>query len=258
MTAAPVLEVDLGARVRAGFTTVPLNLSLWVGDDPLAVRAHRAELAAWVGAPVAYLHQVHGAVVHVVTGQTVTGRPPSDEPVAVADAQVTRSGSAALAVLVADCVPVLLADDEAGVVGVVHAGRRGLVAGVVPAAVAAMVVQGARPDRVRAVVGPAVCGRCYEVPAELRDEVAAVVPGTSSTTSWGTPALDLPAGVTGQLLAVGIARVDQLDACTLADHRWYSHRAVTGSSGSSGPPGTAGTEPARRAGRFAGVIRLLR
>ena len=105
--------------------------------------------------------------------------------------------------LVADCVPVLLADPEAGVVAAVHAGRRGLVAGVVEAAVAAMVEQGASVERIRAAIGPAIAGQSYEVPAELQDEVAAVVPQTRATTSWGTPALDLPAGVAAVLRGRG-------------------------------------------------------
>ena len=114
--------------------------------------------------------------------------------------------------LVADCVPVLLADPEAGVVAAVHAGRRGLVAGVVEAAVAAMVAQGASVERVRAAIGPAIAGESYEVPAELQDEVASVVPQTRATTSWGTPALDLPAGVAAVLAAAGVEHVTHAGA----------------------------------------------
>ena len=122
------------------------------------------------------------------------------------------SPDVAVAVLVADCVPVLLADPEAGVVAAVHAGRRGLVAGVVEAAVAAMVAQGADVGRMRAAIGPAIAGESYEVPAELQDEVVAVVPETRATTSWGTPALDLPAGVAAVLAAAGVEHVTQLGA----------------------------------------------
>jgi copper oxidase (laccase) domain-containing protein len=143
-----------------------------------------------------------------------------------------------------------MADPAAGVVGVAHAGRRGLVDGVVGAAVAAMVELGAEPDRLRAVVGPAACGRCYEVPGLLRDEVADAVPGTSSTTSWGTPALDLPAGVAHELGRGGVRDVVRHDGCTIEDGRWFSHRAATGGHVPAGAPG-------RAVGRLAGAVRLL-
>ena len=251
MSAAPaLLEVDLGQGVRAAFTTAEPdpaqpdgaahNLSLVLGDDESRVLARRAGLEVWAGVPIAYPHQVHGAQVHVCRNP-----PTSQEPVAVADALVTTVDTLALAVLVADCVPVLLADERAGVVAAVHAGRQGVVAGVVPAAVAVMVAQGALAGRIRAAVGPAVCGRCYEVPADLQREVDAAVPGTASTTSWGTPALDLPAAVTRQLTSCGVGQIGAVGGCTLTDERWFSHRG-------SSPDGSR-----RPSGRFAGVVRLL-
>lgn len=244
-----LIEVDLGAPVRAGFTTrhggvsaapwASLNLGLAVGDDPEHVRRNRRIVAAWAGAPVAFVTQVHGRDVVVLDG------PPADgaDSVAVADALVTARTDVALAVLVADCVPVLLADPVAGVVAAAHAGRGGLVAGVLQAALGAMVDLGAQPDRVVAVLGPAVAGRSYEVPADLRDEVSAAVPGTAATTSWGTPALDLRAGAAGVLTAAGVRRVDQVDRDTFVDVDLYSHRRAT----------AAGTTT----GRFCGVVRLL-
>ena len=102
-----------------------------------------------------------------------------------------------LMVRAADCVPVLLADPVAGVIGAAHPGRPGLAAGVVPATVAAMRERGATD--ITAWIGPHVCGGCYEVPAEMRDEVGALVPAAVATTTWGTPALDLGAGVRAQL-----------------------------------------------------------
>src|SRR5690606_2457462 len=104
-----------------------------------------------------------------------------------------------IAVLGADCAPVLVADPEAGVVGAAHSGRPGTLAGVVPELIAEMVRRGARPERATAVIGPAACGRCYEVPAEMREEAARVLPETWSVTRHGTPALDLRAGITAQL-----------------------------------------------------------
>lgn len=231
MTLRPWLEVDLGPGVRAAFSTVAAgNLGLATGDEPDAVARRRRAAERWVGGPVAWGRQVHGATVHVATT--------AGDDVAACDAMVA-TGEVGLAVLVADCVPVLLADPAARVVGTVHAGRAGVVAGVVPAAVAALRRAGAR--ELRAVVGPAICGSCYEVPAAMRDDVDARVPGTASTTSWGTPALDLPRAVTGQLVELGV-RVDDLGLCTRTDERFYSHRGV---------------RDGRPAGRVAGVVRLV-
>ena len=228
-----------------------LNLGLHVADDAADVLANRRLVERWAGGPVAYATQVHGAGVVVVPDQvgpqgpttttTTTTTTPTPTPTSVGefDALVSASG-AGLAVLVADCVPVLLADPVTGVVAAVHAGRQGLARGVVQAALATMADLGARPERIRAAIGPAICGACYEVPAALRAEVAAVVPATRSEKSWGTPALDLPAGVAAILAGGGVTHVQQLAICTLTDARFYSHRAQ--------PPG-------HPTGRFAGVIR---
>jgi YfiH family protein len=167
------------------------NLALHVGDDAPSVIRRREELEHAAGiAPrrFQYMNQVHGNHVSVV--ETGYEAPTADAMVSV---------SLPLAVMVADCIPlVLVSDGPAGhVLGVVHAGRPGVSAGVIPAAVEQMRAAGA--TGIRAWLGPSVCGRCYEVPAELRAEVAAAVPSAWSTTSWGTPALDLPAGAACQL-----------------------------------------------------------
>ena len=166
------------------------------------------------------MRQVHGAEVAYVAA----GPAPAEQP--VADALVTDRPGTVLSARAADCVPVLLGDDEAGVVAAALAGRVGLAAGVVPAALRALRDRGAR--RVTAWVGPHVCGRCYEVPVALRDEVEAAVPGTASETSWGTPSLDLGAGVRRQLQD---ASRDGLEVevvgpavCTVEDERFYSYR----------------------------------
>lgn len=200
-----------------------LNLGGRVGDDGDTVRHNRALLATAIGlAPesVSYMNQVHGNAVAVVDGPW-TGNAPE------VDALVTTQPGRALAVLVADCVPVLLADPEAGVVAVAHAGRPGLKAGVVPAVIGVMRDLGAR--KLVARVGPSVCGRCYEVPAEMREDVAAVVPESWSVTRQGTSALDVPAGVVAQLRAAGAA-VDTVGTCTIEDPASYSYRrdGVTG------------------------------
>jgi hypothetical protein len=140
---------------------------------------------------------------------------------------VTRTGGLALAVLVADCVPVLLADPGAGVVATAHAGRRGVAGGVVAATVGAMLDCGARPDAIWAWLGPAIDGCCYAVPADMQAEVAAAAPGTveyGGRTRSGQPGLDLRDGVTVQLAALGVVRVARLGGCTNDDTDFFSYR----------------------------------
>jgi YfiH family protein len=204
-----------------------LNLGDHVGDDPAAVAENRCRIAGSCALPrerVLFMRQVHGPDVAVADGPWPDGPP-------VADGLVTAGPATALAVLVADCVPVLLADAAAGVVGAAHAGRQGLALGVVPATLEAMASLGARADRVTAYVGPAVCGRCYEVPHTLRAEVAAVVPEARATTRWGTPALDLPGGVAAQLRRGGVTAVEAAGCCTMEEARLFSHRRDGGATG---------------------------
>ncbi|MFE0963115.1 peptidoglycan editing factor PgeF [Streptomyces fungicidicus] len=204
-----------------------LNLGGAVGDEPGAVRANRELAARSLGvdpARVVWMNQVHGADAVVVD------EPWGGEPVPEVDAIVTARRGLALAVLTADCVPVLLADPVAGVVAAAHAGRPGLVAGVVPAAVRAMTGLGADPARIVARTGPAVCGRCYEVPETMRAEVAAVEPAAHAETGWGTPAVDVAAGVRAQLERLGVRDREQSPVCTLesADHFSYRRDRTTG------------------------------
>ncbi len=175
------------------------------------------------------LSQVHGAdVVRAVPGA----------PREKADGIVTDQPDVVLLVRAADCVPVLFADPEAGVVGAAHAGRPGVAVGVVPQTVAALRDLGARD--LTAWVGPHVCGACYEVPVEMQAEVAALVPATLATTSWGTPSLDLGAGVRAQLEEAGVDVVD-VSRCTRESPDLYSYRRDGAGSG-----------------RLAGVIRVQR
>ncbi|HEX5566865.1 MAG TPA: polyphenol oxidase family protein [Streptomyces sp.] len=204
-----------------------LNLGGAVGDDPGSVRANRELAAGALGldpAGVVWMNQVHGREVAVVAG------PWEDGDVPCVDAVVTGRRGPALAVLTADCVPVLLADPVAGIAGAAHAGRPGLVAGVVPAAVEAMAGLGADPARIVARTGPSVCGRCYEVPERMRAEVAAVVPEAYATTSWGTPAVDVVAGVRAQLARLGVPAPPPQAVCTVesGDHYSYRRERTTG------------------------------
>lgn len=238
-----VLEVDLGPGVRAGFSDraggtsigpyASLNLGYHVDDDWDRAHANREVLGRWLGAPITMTSQVHGADIAEVPHHRPNMR-------READALVTTAPEVGIGVMVADCVPVLLADAAAGVVATAHAGRPGLVAGVVPNAVAAMVERGAQVSSIRAALGPSICGRCYEVPEQMRDDVEAAVPGTAGTTSWGTPSVDIAAGVMRQLETLGVREVEQADVCTYENNRYFSYRrdGVTG--------------------RFAGVIALVR
>lgn len=208
-----------GGTSSAPFGT--LNLSHSVGDEAAAVEANRAVvLGALGGGPsaLAWMRQVHGAAVVYAS--------PSDPPAPSqeADAMFTRSPELALAVNVADCAPVLLADPQARLVGAAHAGRPGMAAGVVPALVAAMVDAGAEPARMHALIGPSICGRCYEVPARMRDDVAALVPGSACVTRQGTPGIDLRAGLHGQLASAGIAAIADDLRCTAESGELYSYR----------------------------------
>lgn len=215
------------AQVEVAFTGTGIDLSERP-DEPGAVEQALAEVTRHVRVPVARMHQVHGAAVHrVVRGPDGT----LDVDVPEADALVTTERGVALLARAADCVPVLLADVDAGVLAAVHAGRVGFVAGVVPAAVAAMRDLGAR--QLRAWVGPAVCGYCYEVPAEMRDEVAERHPAVAATTSWGTPSLDLVAGVVAQLDEAGAA-TEVLDVCTYTDTSTWSYRRQGAEAGRMG------------------------
>ncbi len=221
--------VDLAFTDRYdGVSAVPfdsLNLALVGDDDPDAVRRNLGLVLDDFAprAVLADMEQVHGSEVVIAGGSRQQ-----------CDALVSDRAEVVLMVRVADCVPVLLADPDAGVIGAAHAGRKGVALGVVGACVEQMGQLGARS--ISAWVGPHICGRCYEVPAELQQEVADLEPVTASTTSWGTPALDIGAGVTAQLERLGV-QVHDASRCTLESPDLYSHR-----------------RDGRSAGRLAGLV----
>lgn len=196
------------------------NLGDHVGDDPEAVAANRNRLAATIGLPadrVIWMNQVHGDHVEFVDA-------PRTEALAATDALVTNTPGLALAVITADCVPVLMSDARAGVLGAAHAGRVGAAKGVVLRTLEAMVVAGARAADVSVLLGPAVSGANYEVPEEMANDVEALLPGSRTTTSRGTPALDLRAGIARQLIDAGVTAIDIDPRCTVADPVLFSHR----------------------------------
>ena len=199
----------------SGAPYASLNLAVNGADDPDAVRRnHRIvgdDFAS--GCAVADMAQVHGSLV--------VEADPEQRP--ECDGLVSDRTDVVLLVRVADCVPVLLADPDAGIVAAAHAGRPGLAAGVVPRTVRAMADLGADPARTTAWIGPHVCGGCYEVPEDLRAEVAALEPASAARTTWGTPALDIGAGVRAQLERAGV-RVRDLSACTRERDDLFSYR----------------------------------
>jgi YfiH family protein len=212
---------------RAGGVSVPpfdtFNLGDHVGDDPSAVNTNRKRLTAALGlgeSAVVWMNQVHGDHVVVVDGASEAGSGVVDKT----DALVTTTPRLALAVVTADCVPVLLGDARAGVVAAAHAGRVGAQKGVVARTVEAMVRLGAHVDDISALLGPAVSGRNYEVPEEMASAVEASLPGSRTTTSRGTPGLDLRAGIARQLTALGVTAVDIDPRCTVDDRNLFSHR----------------------------------
>ncbi|MPZ93669.1 MAG: peptidoglycan editing factor PgeF [Propionibacteriales bacterium] len=219
VSASPFDSLNLGAAAGDRTADVERNLVLAVeafGADP---------------AQVARMNQVHGRDVAVVRAAPAAPDRPR------ADGMVTDQPGLTLVVRVADCVPVLLADPRAGLVGCAHAGRPGLAAGVVPRTVEALRELGAQ--QLTAWVGPHVCGTCYEVPEQMQADVGAFVPEAVATTAWGTPSLDLGAGVRAQLLAAGCEVVDAA-CCTRESPDLYSYR-----------------RDGEKSGRSAGLVRLL-
>ncbi len=194
------------------------NLGDHVGDVPAAVAANRKRLADTRDADgVVWMKPVQSDRVVVVDGDP--GATVDDT-----DALVTTTPRLALAVLSADCVPVLLADARAGVIGAAHAGRVGAQLGIVARTVEKMVALGASPDDISVLLGPAVSGRHYEVPAIMADEVEAALPGSRTTTGKGTPGLDIRAGIARQLTTLGITTIDIDPRCTVEDRALFSHR----------------------------------
>jgi len=199
------------------------NLGDHVGDDPDAVSANRSRLAQAIGLGadrVVWMNQVHSDHVQVVSAAGTGARGAFDDT----DALVTATPRLALAVITADCVPVLLGDARNGVIGAAHAGRVGAAKGIVARTVEAMVALGADVADISALLGPAVSGPNYEVPYEMADDVEAVLPGSLTTTARGTAALDLRAGIARQLEGLGVKAIDIDPRCTVDDPNLFSHR----------------------------------
>ena len=211
-----VTTTRAGGVSRPPFAT--FNLGDHVGDDPVAVAANRRRLATAIGLPdgIVWMNQVHSADVAVVDG--------AGETADRTDGLVTTTPKLALAVVTADCVPVLMADARAGVIAAVHAGRVGAQQGIVTRALETMADLGARVQDVSVLLGPAISGRNYEVPAEMAAEVERSLPGSRTTTARGTAGLDLRAGIAAQLRTLGVTAIDADPRCTFEDPNLFSHR----------------------------------
>lgn len=225
----PVTEEAAVYRpVRMVFTTraggasaspyASFNLGDHVGDDPAAVAANRERLRTALGLDsIVYMEQLHTNTVTVVDASTPV-------PVEATDAIVTTTPNLGLAVLVADCTPVLLADAAAGVIAAAHAGRMGARNGIIPNTVDAMVKLGATPGNIQVLMGPAASGRNYEVPAEMAADVEAHLPGARMKTAKGTDGIDVRAGLVRQLLSLGVTAIEADPRCTIEDESFFSYR----------------------------------
>ncbi len=242
LASAPVSTPNGARTVRFGFTGVAAgNLAFHVlggpdggGTEAEVARSRRAlESAMGVAAgSTAYVRQVHSADVVDATGHAWGGAAASPGGQAEADALVSHDGMTPLAIMVADCLPVVFVDESTGATAVAHAGRRGLLDGVLQNTVArlrrsAQAQSGACSPTLRAWIGPSICGACYEVPEKLRRESVRILPEAEAVTSWGTPALDLRAGAQAVLSRLGV-EVERVEACTREDQRLFSHRRAPG------------------------------
>ena len=193
------------------------NVATHVGDDHAAVMANRAGLESDLALPIQYMDQVHGKTVATIDKQIIS--PPT------ADALLTQVAGIGLAVMVADCIPLLLA--SAHVVAAVHVGRKGLMNKVALETIQEMRSHSATD--ITAIVGPSICGHCYEVSKDVYDDVTRSFPLAESKTREGGFALDLSRALIDQLQSLGVKVIDE-GRCTVEDKNLYSFRrdGVTG------------------------------
>ncbi len=201
-----------------------LNCGQGSSDQREAVEINRARVASAMEVAsdaLAMVHQVHSAEALTVTGAPLPPRPQ-------ADALVTATPGVALAVLTADCQPVLFADPEAGVVGAAHAGWKGALTGVLEATLAAMRALGAEVARIHAVIGPTISQRAYEVGPEFLDRFREDDPGAMRFFAQGRGdrlQFDLPGYALSRLRQAGVAEALWTRHCTYSDPaRFYSYR----------------------------------
>lgn len=219
---------DCGVAEAGGGSVKADNYAAHVGDDPAAVGRRRRHLAHALGlssgGDIAWMNQIHSATVAPARRSAGLADVPTADALIVDRADPVCDGVEAAAVLVADCVPLLLASGDGRLLAAVHAGRRGMLAGIVGRTIGQMVERGATPDDLHAIIGPSICGRCYEVEAYMRDESAQQEASCACTTRWGTPGIDVAAGVRAQLHRAGVSAIMESLWCTYEDERWHSYR----------------------------------
>lgn len=204
-----------------------LNCGTGSGDDPVLVARNRALAgdAVLPGAPIVGVYQVHSPDCVTVSA------PWSDDARPEADALVTALPGVLLAIVTADCAPVLLADRTAGVVGAAHAGWKGAIGGVTDSTLAAMEALGARPERIVAAIGPCIAPQSYEVDATFRNRFLAADAENRMFFIAGAPGhwqFDLPAYVARRLASRGVGRIESVGHDTYAEaDRFYSFRRAT-------------------------------
>jgi YfiH family protein len=197
-----------------------LNLALHVGDDLAVVNSNREKIGS-----AQFMNQVHGDHIEVIDDLNLE--------IPTCDGLITKTPNLPLVVMVADCIPLLLVSKE--VVGAIHVGRAGLVNRIALKAIQVMRSLGA--IEIHAVLGPSICGSCYEVPFQMQQDVIADHPRAYATTRKGTPGLDLPKALIADLIAAGVT-YEASTICTFEDELYFSHRRQNPT------------------GRFAGVITL--
>lgn len=252
-------DFDLHPRLTAVFTSVA-DGDLAPGEDPGAAAAVRERIGERLGLrPDAFrrMSQVHSTKVGLVSGAV------EQKKTEQVDALLDPEASSVPLVLTADCVPVVFgargrtAEDSHELLAVAHAGRKGLLGGILSETVRAIRDHGGTD--LEAWIGPSICGHCYEVPRELAAEAEAIMPGITSVTSWGTTGLDLPGAARRQLEGLGVLSHVH-GGCTLGQDDWYSYRGGdrTGRNGSFGyvrpDSGTcAPADPGHRRGTGSGT-----
>lgn len=230
------IPVPLGSHAHAVFTTrlggisegdfASLNLGGKAGDDAKAVFSNRCALQNTLKADLCLVSQVHGNSVfdadsivdswNTQYGFDATGF--ADSKVRIeADAQVSTACSLALGMFAADCLPVLLADSESGVIAAAHCGRKGLMAGVLDSTIEAMCEKGAERSNITAVLGPCIFGDCYEVGEEIASDFERRYPQTATQTRFGGVGIDIAEAARIDLALAGVANVvDALPRVTAA------------------------------------------
>jgi polyphenol oxidase len=222
--------ISHGFFTRQGGVSSGIYASLNCGpgsrDDAPNVKENRTRVAEILDVKpgnLLSLHQKHSADAVIVDKPWADGKGPE------ADAMVTAKLGLALGVLTADCAPVLFCDGAARVIGAAHAGWRGALAGIVEATVDAMTKLGAKPERIRAAIGPAISQKAYEVGVDYKEQFLAKEPQSESffiiDEGSGEPHFDLSGYVAERLARAGVGAIEDLALCTYCDEtRLFSYR----------------------------------